>query len=155
MPCRYLERGLSLLGDRSQYTPRRHNVPYRHLERRIGLLGGGGYVNSTAGAVPGSTPKHGNMPCRYLERRLALLGGGSQYTPRRRDVPYRPLERGLSLLGGGGCVCSMAGNRLLSAPRLASAAASRSKQAARARPKGSLRLLCAVDCEILLNSGIF
>ena len=29
------------------------------------------------------------------------------------------------------------------APRLASAAANRSKQTARARPKGSLRLLCA------------
>ena len=41
MPYRYLERGLGLLGGGSQYTPRRRNMPCRCLERRLDLLGGG------------------------------------------------------------------------------------------------------------------
>ena len=51
-----------------RYTPRRGNVPYRSLERGLGLLGVGRQY----------TPKRANVPYRSLERGLGLLGGGVQ-----------------------------------------------------------------------------
>ena len=39
MPYRCLERRLGLLGGGLQYTPRRRDVPCRDLERRLSLLG--------------------------------------------------------------------------------------------------------------------
>ena len=76
-------------GKRPFPTPRRRNVLYRPLERRLALLGGGRR----------DTPRRRNVPYRPLKRGLALLGGGRRDTPRRWNVPYRPLERRLALLG--------------------------------------------------------
>ena len=52
-------------------------MPYRHLERGLGLLGGGWRY----------TPRRDNVPCRPLERRLSLLGVGGRLTLKRDVSP--------------------------------------------------------------------